>query len=445
MKGLDFLNDYKKIVPVFMGVLLVGSIYGRVNASIKDEHTFNDYLASARQYREEKIYATSKEEYDKAMDMKPSLSLYCEIQEMLEEEGNPSRIESWCEKLIDRYPNEAVGYEHIIAHYKDTKEYRKCFQQYEIVKKRGIKSEKIEDVVASVRYEYKLDKRAFDKVSDFVAGYATYEKEGKYGLISAEGDVIFKSNKNRYVNMSASDGEYVAVTDEDGESYFIDLNGDRRFNFPSEYEIHRIGRMYKDLFPVYTSQHVYYYSASEGVQKLGPYDDGGAFGSSVAAVKEGDKWYVINAEGEKLTEGYAGFYMNSADCIVSNNRVFADTGEGYIMLDENLQPVSKTLYEDVKAFADDTYAAVKKDGKWGFIDNSGNFVIKPTFEDANSFCKGLAPAYESGLWGYIDTNGRWAIEPTFKEAGPLSSEGCGFIMEDGDIAWSVIKFIEFNY
>jgi hypothetical protein len=181
------------------------------------------------------------------------------------------------------------------------------------------------------------------------------------------------------------------------------------------------------------------------MQVLGPYDDGEAFSNSVAAVKEGDKWYIINTSGEKLTDGYDGFIKNTAGGVVSNFRVFANNGNGYVMLDENLQQISKTVYEDARPFVDDTYAAVKKDGKWGFIDNSGNFVIKPKYEDAYSFCHGLAPAYENGLWGYINTDGRWAVEPQFKEARPLNSKGCGFVMEQDKDTYSLIKFIEFNY
>ncbi len=439
MKGL---NDYRKLMPVLMGVLLAGSIYGRVNAAHKDTLEYDDYLKSAREYRDGKIYATSSEEYQKALDMRESLELYCEIEQMLEEEGNSSKIESWCERLIEKYPNESIGYEYLINHYKELEDYSRCFEQYEIVNKRGIQSENIEDIIASIRYKYELDLRGYDSVSDFIAGYAVVENEGKYGLIAENGAV--KLN-NIYKDMSACDGSYVAVTDDNEESYYIDLEGDRRFNYPDGIDIVRIGKMYQDIIPVYTDNKMYYYTASDGIQIMGPYEDGGSFANGVAAVKEDGKWYLINTDGAKLTDAYEGFYMNSAGSVVSNGRVFANTGEGYLMLNENLETVSKTIYEDVRPFADDTYAAVKKDGKWGFIDINGNFVIKPTYEDAFSFCNGLAPVYESGLWGYIDTNGRWAIEPIFTDATSLNSSGCGFVIESDETKWSLIKFVEFNY
>ncbi len=429
-------------MPVVVGVFFVASIYGRVNAANDETATYEDYLNSARKYREERIFATSKEEYEKALEMNDSFELRCEIEEMLEEEGNASKIENWCEKLIEKYPNEPKGYEDLISHYKEIEKYDHCFEQYEIVKKRNIVSEPIEEIIATIKFEYTIQDCGYDEISDFVSGYAVYKDDDLYGLIAKDGEVTLR---NFYNDMFASDGTYAAITDDKNESYFIDFEGDRRFNFPKDVEIEKLGMMYEDIIPVYTKGKVYYYTASDGLQILGPYDDGESFYCGVAAVKEGDDWFLITPDGTKVTEAYDGFYMNSSGGVVSNGRIFALKGDGYVMLDENLQLVSDAVYEDVKEFSDSSYAAVKKDGKWGFIDNSGNFVIKPEYEDAYSFSNGLAPVYSNGLWGFIDTNNRWAVEPLFIDARPLSPNGCGFVKQQDETDWDLIKFVEFNY
>ena len=65
---------------------------------------------------------------------------------------------------------------------------------------------------------------------------------------------------------------------------------------------------------------------------------------------------------------------------------------------------------------------VQVDGKWGFIDKSGNLVIQPQFEiDASSdlppvFTDGLAPVRLNGKMGYINTRGKMVIEPQFAQA-----------------------------
>ena len=53
--------------------------------------------------------------------------------------------------------------------------------------------------------------------------------------------------------------------------------------------------------------------------------------------------------------------------------------------------------------------------KWGYIDESGEYVIQPQFDYVGEFSEGLAWVYESEseLFGYIDESGEWVIYPQF--------------------------------
>ena len=55
--------------------------------------------------------------------------------------------------------------------------------------------------------------------------------------------------------------------------------------------------------------------------------------------------------------------------------------------------------------------------KWGFIDHSGKFIIKPQFRRALTFSEGLAAADLSARWGFIDNTGKWVIERQFEDVG----------------------------
>src|SRR5215475_11891765 len=46
------------------------------------------------------------------------------------------------------------------------------------------------------------------------------------------------------------------------------------------------------------------------------------------------------------------------------------------------------------------------DGKYGYIDRSGNFAVQAHFDSARSFSEGLAPVSDGIHWGYINRNGR---------------------------------------
>lgn len=53
--------------------------------------------------------------------------------------------------------------------------------------------------------------------------------------------------------------------------------------------------------------------------------------------------------------------------------------------------------------------------KWGYIDETGEYVIEPQFKYAGYFSEGLAAVQNktTRLWGYIDSSGEYVIEPQF--------------------------------
>src|ERR1019366_1426959 len=61
--------------------------------------------------------------------------------------------------------------------------------------------------------------------------------------------------------------------------------------------------------------------------------------------------------------------------------------------------------------------AVKKDGKWGYIDTSGHLAIPAQFDSAGPFVEGLATVKLGSQVGFIDKTGQYAINPQFPEAG----------------------------
>ncbi len=74
-------------------------------------------------------------------------------------------------------------------------------------------------------------------------------------------------------------------------------------------------------------------------------------------------------------------------------------------------------------------ALVRQDGQFGYIDKSGNFVIKPQFEDAKSFSDGLAAAEQDKKWGFLNASGEWAIKPQYDKVKYFDS-GYALVLKD---------------
>ncbi len=62
-------------------------------------------------------------------------------------------------------------------------------------------------------------------------------------------------------------------------------------------------------------------------------------------------------------------------------------------------------------------AAQALNGRWGYIDTQGQWVVPATLEDARQFpADGPARIRQQGLWGYLGTDLKVQIKPTWKEA-----------------------------
>lgn len=73
------------------------------------------------------------------------------------------------------------------------------------------------------------------------------------------------------------------------------------------------------------------------------------------------------------------------------------------------------------------------DGKWGYVDKEGNYVINPQFDAAYTFSdNGLAVVEVNNKYGYIDKKGNYVINPQFDDANYFTSDGLA-VVESGDV------------
>ena len=80
------------------------------------------------------------------------------------------------------------------------------------------------------------------------------------------------------------------------------------------------------------------------------------------------------------------------------------------------------------------------DELWGFIDETGEWVIEPIFMKVGSFDKtGIAAASdETGMWGFIDTSGQWVIEPIYYGVTDFYEDLAGAVVDSDSGAFRYI-------
>ncbi len=77
-------------------------------------------------------------------------------------------------------------------------------------------------------------------------------------------------------------------------------------------------------------------------------------------------------------------------------------------------------YENAKPYSE-KLAAIQILNKWGFIDHAENIIIQPVYESVTSFDKGTSLVKLKGKFGMIDITGKVLITPSFESLAPLSS------------------------
>ena len=128
-----------------------------------------------------------------------------------------------------------------------------------------------------------------------------------------------------------------------------------------------------------------------------------------------------------------------------NNLYVAGLYDKYGVISPNDEIIIPFDYDFICSYSEEKFC-VCKDGKWGYIDINNNVVIDFCFTDAFDFSEGLASASmvcDDGKeqYGYIDNSGNFVIPCKYDYAEPFNKNGLacvGFIDTWGDIRKGVI-------
>lgn len=149
------------------------------------------------------------------------------------------------------------------------------------------------------------------------------------------------------------------------------------------------------------------------------------FENGCAYVTEGDESYYINTKGEKIKA------PEETDAEEKKDFEIYREGDKYGYKKPSEKKLTEAVYERASAFFCG-YAAVKYEGKWGYINEKGKYYIEPVFDDASSFTEeGIARVKLGSKWGYIDTEGYFLIKPKFDTAEDFAPCGLACVSIDG--------------
>lgn len=151
------------------------------------------------------------------------------------------------------------------------------------------------------------------------------------------------------------------------------------------------------------------------------YDEVTMGSCGVFAARNGDKWAIISESGEAVTDYiYEDVAVNSLNQAFAGNMAMVKIGGLWYLIDVEGNQVCDTGFADAKAPESSNYIAVADgNGRWGFIDRSGQLVIEYQYNDAWSFSNHLAAVRVVDTWGYISERNELVIAESLDSAMPF--------------------------
>ena len=282
------------------------------------------------------------------------------------------------------------------------------------------------------RYAYAVGRTKYEDVTAIYGGTIQVQVEGAWGLASSEGNLILPCE---YEKISTFSGDR-AVVEKDGEVYAVNRNNLRVAYLHTP--IQGFGNLANGRIPLLVEDG---WKRADGGFMLGSvaFEEIGMYAQGYVCAKRDGKWGVVDLTSEWLVQpNYDEIMTDELGRCYAQGAVFARSGDEVRMIVGGVE--LPEAYQEARPF-EDGYAAVKRGGKWGFVDTTGTVVIECQFDDALSFGQHLAAVKIDGLWGYIATSGGVVIEPAFLCAKSFSAGSAPVLTEDG---WQFITLLEYR-
>lgn len=251
-----------------------------------------------------------------------------------------------------------------------------------------------------------LDCGPYDEIAPYSEGLARVEKNDLVGFIDMRGSEVVSCRFDDAYDFNGG----LAIVEEQGMFGVLDRSG--RYVIPAAYE--ELGSPDSGFIPFRLDSINGYLDYGGGIQQWGiPFTSCGDFVDGYAVVETAEGWGMIDTLGTVVIP----FEYDWVDAYESAPvRVRKDSLFGLFRVGGS--PLTDIIYQGIGR-QENGKRLVAKDGKYGYLDNSGelsidfNWSYQPDALRYGEFRQGYAIAKESTGWGLIDILGDYVHEPGY--------------------------------
>lgn len=430
----------KRNVIVLFTALLALSWAVSLSEAVNDPKELKKHLKRAEELERKEIYVDALAEYESALEYDPeNEEIHLRMAKAELNSGNSSKFESICKDMAEDYQNtEALD---LLMDYYAKNDYedkavqylQEFTEDYPDNEKAGEWFQKLEGSFTELYCMY-------DEMEEIVNDTMPFKEEDQYGITDAEGRSIIEAEYQEAFPFS-EDG-FALVKKASGKWIYIDEDGQTRKVPDQKYT--SLGMLSEERVAAEKDGKCGY--LDEEMEPVGKFkwSDLTAVTEGTGAGKKKGKWQLVGKDGEaKSEEQYKDIIIDENGFCSKQKRIFVKKKDSYYMIDTKGKKIGNLTFEDARAFTENGYAAVCKNGKWGFVNAEGELVIDYVYEDACSFQNGYAAVCQDKRWGYINEEGSQVIKPQFLKATKFSSEGTAAVQvnDQGEEKWQLIQLV----
>lgn len=441
------MGKNRLIVTILVIVLVVASWASYLNENTDALLSYNKSIKQADAWVEEGLYDRAIDEYNKAMEYKPSKGNWEKIlraYKLRSEETDiygRDAIDDYITELelaLSALQNDKNIVVELVELYIQQQSYEKAYDALTTVKENGVKDDEIEALYRKVKYTYKTKESDIKQFTAYSNGEYSIYNGVFWGTADGEGQQLTEYQYT-YVGIIGEDAVRIITKEQDSRIY----QEDKKVLGKIPFAVTDAGVYSEELIAIKEGE-IYNYYNSFGKKQFGGYSAAGTFKDGKAAVCNNGKWGLINNKGKESKDfkyddivlGMSGYYIN-------NDVIIASENGKYGIYDEKFKKRSDFSCDQIGIPTADKIYAYREGDKWGFVNSSGEVVIEPQYEGAKSFSNGLAAVCVDGKWGFIDEENQLVISCEFGDADYFNESGACMVKitdsssEDGYI-WGTI-------
>lgn len=436
------IGENMKHIPKFIFIMLltlcVGSWISIFFRSANDKSKYDYHIEQYKKLERKGIYVDALKNINALLEMDPeNLTFHLKSAEFNKKLGNERVFIEKSEELIGKFPHHEEPIITLSNYYAQKGNYSEAIHLLKNTKMVTNK-ENIVNLYNQLHGKYTERYEIFDDIKNWHNDSSFIRVDSHWAKIYSDGTTDYQFIYREVGGYDSREAVFPAKVD--NEWLYFDGNENRKLVSEKKYDF--LGAFSDHYAPVKRNNRAGFINRKFKEYAM-KYSFTGPFHNGVAAVRDmSGNWKFINQDFKYISS-------NSYDDIVRDDYGFcSEFGVSfvkkkgvYFLVDLKGKRIGNLVFDDVRVFESNQYAAVKVEEKWGFINKKGKWAIEPKFQNATSFSIGFGGVQKNGLWGFIDMKGNVVIEPQFSDVKPFSKSGIAPVCEGK--TWHFIQLYEY--